>query len=289
MNNQNCRPEDPLFIRAGNNLRGFTKFRQSALALLIGCSMHTTIASGAQVNELYQQTVPETQGYYRSSEQAVYSAQELAEDLSISQLPDPAAAFLGSSDTNNDIDFAPIDADHDEWIGGSAWITGIDMLLHNDNDRDEYFTGFSLSLDADTQYPSADVYAIIDIQPVGGIRERLHSTRDFTLYGNSISDEYRIEIDLVNNFPSDYYDLYVELRDAYDGRLLDRVDAYDFSNLSALPLEAEDLDYDALVHDLQPTPPNDDIRVVEYAGSSGLALLLSLVSVMGLRSDRSLS
>jgi len=173
-------------------------------------------------------------------------------------------------------DLLPLDERH-IWVGNDIWINDIGTLLFKDRDRDGYFSGFSLTVDADTHYSQADVYLTINIQHPQGELERLHTTGVFSLYRHSLTDEYRVEIELVQNYPLANYDLYIELIDANNGRLLDNVGADTLSNLSGLPLEDEESDIQ-----LSPlTPVNDEplvsseIRVVEYGGAgSGFTVLL---------------
>lgn len=161
--------------------------------------------------------------------------------------------------------------------GDIFWVTDVGMLLYRDADRDGYFSGFSLSIDADTEYSHAEVYAAIDVEFPEGSRERLHTTATFHLYGNSITDEYRIDIDLVRNYPYGQYNLFVDLIDAYDHSVVDSVSATQFSNLGRLPLESEDLDNSPVTHPVTALVPgttnNTDIRVAEYSGSSGFWVL----------------
>jgi hypothetical protein len=176
------------------------------------------------------------------------------------------------------------------WYVQDTWITDVGTLLYGDEDNDGYYTGLSLSLDADTRYTDIDVYTTIDLQRIPGTRERLHTSGLFTLSGDSLNDEYRIDIDLLRNYPIGSYDLYIDLYDAHDHRMLDGIDASHFSNLAALPLESEDFDSIAYLGshpDIHPVrePPvrSDDIRVQEYAGSAGWITTLILAGILCVR------
>ena len=213
-----------------------------------------------------------TDGTYRSAEQSAFSAAELGLSLSRAPLPDPASFGLQSDPTSK------ADLRYVSWDDDVAWITGIGTLLYNDSDHDGYHSGFSLTIDADTSMNIMDVYLSVDLQSYSGVQERLHTSNNFSLYGRTLTDEYQIDIDLLQNYPTDEYDLTIELHDTYDHRVLDRVSAGDFSNLSALPLESEDLDY---VYNPGPVPhsyppANDDYYVENYAGSTGLLTTLCL-------------
>ena len=189
-------------------------------------------------------------GIYRSSEGPAHTAAELGSALSVEELPDPALALTTR--------------------------------------KDGYHAGFSLTVDADTGYSDFDVYLAIDIQRSYGSVESLHTSEVFPLYGRSAADDYRMDIELVRNYPADHYDLIIELRDAYSHQRLDSVSAYEFSNLRNLPLESEehDLDY----HDDSDYPPNphvpfynDDIHVEEHAGSVGWLMALAMTLIMAAR------
>lgn len=189
-------------------------------------------------------------------------------------------------------DGASNDGHYQTWIDVDTWITDIGTLLYRDDDGDGYFSGFSLTIDADTYHKQTEIYASIDVQRAFGERERLHTSANFPIYGDQLSDEYRIDIDLLANYPAGDYNLYIDLHDAYDHRVLDGVSAVDFSNLYRLPLESEDLDlYNENEHDDYPghhpdspsAPVNADIRVVEYAGSSGFFLIMAILTIATLR------
>ena len=182
---------------------------------------------------------------------------------------------------------------HTQYLDDGAWVNDIGTLLYGDSDGDGYFSGLSLSIDADSNYGSYDVYAIIDIS--GNLdgsaqyqTERLHTTSNFTVYGRSATDEYRVDIDLVRNYSPGIYDLQVLLVDAHDNRVMDSLDAFEFRNLRSLPLESTDNEsIDAPLINSPQNAPNDDIFVTEYAGGSGAAfialLMMSLLLKIRLR------
>lgn len=236
----------------------------SALGILLLASISTPISAA------------ETQ--YRSKEGHTHTADRLGADIAPALGIDTFNNLLKS--TPDDGNHLTIGTDHFLWFGGNIWITDIGTLLYSDDDQDGYFSGFSLTIDADTEYSQADVYATIDVQRSQGERERLHTTDSFSIYGNSLTDEYRIDIELVRNYPIGDYDLFVNLIDANDHEVVDSVGAYDISNLYRLPLESEDFDNDpALINPITQFPPaaiNSDIRVVEHAGAGSTWLLLVL-------------
>lgn len=165
-----------------------------------------------------------------------------------------------------------------------TWVADIGTLLTRDLDDDGYYTGFSLSIDVDTHRAHQDVYLSLYTRDSSGSVSPLHRTGHFAIYGDALSDEYQIDIDLVTSYPADAYDLLIDVHDAWDDRILDTVADNQFSNLGRLPLESEDLDIAPNPPILQPViPTNDDgqaptgsIRVVEHAGSASLWWLAGL-------------
>ena len=229
------------------------------------------------------------QSHYRAAEGHTQTAEQSGSGLAAMQEYSTAPALQKqalSSDNHLTAHREPV-----LWLHRDIWITNIGTLLYKDDDQDGYFSGFSLTIDADTEYSHADVYAAIDVQRPEGERERLHTTGTFSLYGNSIADEYRVDIELVSNYPIGDYDLFVSLVDANNDTIVDQVDAYDMSNLSRLPLESEDVDNDPTplnpTHPVQAQQINADIRVVEYSGAGSVWLLLTLGIPAVLRRIRS--
>lgn len=175
---------------------------------------------------------------------------------------------------------------HTEWTDHDVRITEIGLLLFNDQDRDGYFTRFSMTIDAETRYHDERVYAAIDLIDSAFNTEVLHVTDDFSLYSNIASDDYQVDLDLVRNYSTDRYNLKVSLHSAIDNRLLDDVSAANKSNLRGVPLESEDLD--RLTYNDGPTEPgsdfsNTDIRVNEYAGNASFLLIAGVFLTLFVR------
>ena len=210
--------------------------------------------------------------------------------LIIASLLAPATNIAHAQQTSSGTDTS-IGERQSVYLNDIAWLNEVGTLLFNDSDGDGYFSGLSLSLDVDSDFSSVDVFATIDIQsalsPNGFFNERLHTTQTFTVYGRSLSDEYRVDIDLISNYSPDIYDLQITLVDAYSHEILDRVDAQDFRNLSSLSLESQDNeDVFVPVNNRPVRPGNDSVRVEEFAGSGGPALLATFLLALILRIKR---
>ena len=215
---------------------------------------------------------------YRITEGHTHSEDNLGSDLPPSL--DLAALTTLSKTTPSDDNHLTLRPEHALWFNNGIWIADIGTLLYLDDDQDGYFSGFSLNIDADTDYAHADVYAAIDIQRTEGERERLHTTGTFSIYGNSLSDEYRVDIELVRNYPIGDYDLFVSLIDANNHAVVDNLGPSELTNMSRLPLESEDYDNSPAYYEpqppIQPSAINADIRAVEYSGANSVWLLLAL-------------
>lgn len=171
-----------------------------------------------------------------------------------------------------------------------VWISNIGTLLFDDFDGDGYHSGFSMTIDVDSEYGDTEVYANIYLQSPQNPLILLHKTSQFTVYSSTIGDEYRVDTKLRNNFAEANYDVMVDIHDAWSDQLLNTVNARGFSNLRGLPLESAD-QYEAqeslsensfdlapenpFFDDLDQTKP-DDVFVTEFAGASHPYWLLIL-------------
>jgi hypothetical protein len=162
--------------------------------------------------------------------------------------------------------------------GGSAvqsssfdfWIYDADVILFADDDRDGYFYGIDLLIDADTIYGVADVYAAVYLSLEGGPWNEYAVTEDFTIFGASGDDEFVLVTELMSGYPTGSYDLLIELFDAWDGSYVASFGPEDTSELAYLPLEDFNRD----------EPRYDPPVVVSHGGggAAGLWLLLPLLA-----------
>jgi hypothetical protein len=123
------------------------------------------------------------------------------------------------------------------------WVFEADVILFSDDDRDGYYYGIDLLIDADTIYSEADVYAVVYLSLDGGPWNEYAATEDFTLFGASGDDAYVLVTELMSGYPRGSYDLLIELFDAWDGSFLASLGPEESSELAYLPLE--DFDRDA--------------------------------------------
>jgi hypothetical protein len=152
------------------------------------------------------------------------------------------------------------------------WIYEADVVLFADDDADGHFYGVDLLLDADTVYGSADVYAAVYLSLEGGPWNEYAVTEDFTIFGESGSDEYSLVTELMSGYPTGSYDLLIELFDAFDGSFLASFGPEDTSALGYLPLE--DFNRDA------PGFDSTVIVTVSESGGGGATSLMTLLLLL---------
>lgn len=156
------------------------------------------------------------------------------------------------------------------------WVHDADTVLHGDADLDGHYRVLEVSFDVDTYFSSAEVYARIFLSYEGGPWDELHATADFTIFGTSASDDYYVETELVSGYPTGYYDVLIEIHDAWDGRLVADFGPGDTSALAALPLED--------VHEDSVSDPGPPVSHSHEGGGGAagpaLALWLALIGVV---------
>ena len=157
---------------------------------------------------------------------------------------------------------------------GTFWIFDTYTTLHDDRDYDNYFSTLSITLDADTVYSEAPVYAVVYLGDESEYNS-VHVSSVFTIYGDDSSDSLTIDIDLVSGFHPYDYDVLIELYDATNDELVAFSDALDDADLSLLSLESNDYD----------TPQAEQTVVVveEHGGSSTAWSLAMLALFAGVR------
>jgi len=136
--------------------------------------------------------------------------------------------------------------------------------LISDYDHDGFYHRFAITIDADTDYSVAYVYARLYISYEGGPWEHFATSNNYHIYGDSAADAFTIETELADGFYAGYYDIRVELFDADYHHWLLSYGPYDDGSLSALPLE------DSYYDDAAPyinLPPYETEIVVAAQGS----------------------
>lgn len=156
-----------------------------------------------------------------------------------------------------------------ESAGIDFWVYDADVQLFNDDDADGYYHGIDLLFDVDTNFSSAEIYAVVYLSYEGGPWNEYAATEDITIFDSSGSDEYGLVTELMQGYPTGSYDLLIEIFDAYDGTFLADFGPIDSSAMSFLPLE--DFNRDA---------PIDEVQIAVSHGGGGGALDAWMLSML---------
>ncbi len=149
------------------------------------------------------------------------------------------------------------------------WFYDAWMTLYTDRDYDGYYASFDLEFDADTNYYQAPVYAIVYLG-TNDYYEAFHVTSVFNLYSDSSDDSVLLESELVSGYPSNDYDILIELIDAQTDQVLVTIDAYEDADLSYQSMES--FDYDR--------PVTSEVVVETHAGSWSVWMSLGLLGLI---------
>ena len=117
------------------------------------------------------------------------------------------------------------------------WIYDADVVLYDDFDNDGFYRFLSVRIDADTLRDSAYVYAELYLSSDGVNWEWYHTTDDFWIGGETSDDELYVETELTTGYPTDYYDLLIELYDADFGTYSDEFGPLQSDGMALLPIE----------------------------------------------------
>jgi hypothetical protein len=143
------------------------------------------------------------------------------------------------------------------------WIFDSWVEFFRDNDSDGYYNHFSVELDADTEYSSAEVYARLYLGKDEVFKE-YHTTSNFNIFSDNSDDSYVVESELLNGFPPGEYEVLIELYDSYNDELVAVFDGNDDADLYLLSLESKEYESTQVV------------IVREHGGSVSLWALLLL-------------
>lgn len=172
-------------------------------------------------NEILAKEQTETPAKQPSAKKNVNTATNKARSVS-----------AGLTNVNND--FAIYEARHE---------------LTLDIDEDGYYREFTLVFDADVQVGVAQVYADIYLSQNGGPWLHHFTTDVFTIVGDSSEDEYEITSSLVEGFPTNEYDVLIDLYEYGYSDVVATDSADNNAALYALPLEDAGYDTVIVVHE----------------------------------------
>lgn len=146
--------------------------------------------------------------------------------------------------------------------------------LIEDFDEDGYYQTFSVTFDADVLTTSNDyqfdVYAELYLSKNGGPWTHYYTTDVFTLFGESEDDIYEVYTTLDQGYPTDEYDVLIDLYEVGYNDIVASYSSDDTNDLYALPLESTDYDPEYIV-------------VHEHGGTSSAGVLMLLIGVLLVR------
>ena len=163
---------------------------------------------------------------------------------------------------------------------GDVYVYDASADLISDLNDDGFYNRFSIAIDVDTVYDISTVYAKLYLSLEGGPWNHYATSEIYHIYGDSESDIFVIETELGDGFPPGYYDVKVDLYDAYTGQWLANYGPYEDGSLSALPLEDSYYDdsYDGGIY-----PIETEIVISRHAGSVTWFLVLLIPLVIAVR------
>lgn len=150
-------------------------------------------------------------------------------------------------------------------------------FLHEDYDGDGYYRTFSVTFDADIYSHNdnqfGEVYALLYLRKNGGPWTHYFTTDIFLIEGDSDLDEYEVISTFVSGYPSDHYDVLIDLYQVGYSDIVANLGSDDSDALYALPIESAEYD----------EPYVEVIEVVEVGGGSMYWLILILVNILLVR------
>jgi hypothetical protein len=161
-------------------------------------------------------------------------------------------------------------------------IYNADTLLISDFNNNGFYHRFSVTFDADTLYPTAELYAKLYISYEGGPWNLFNITEYFSIESDSEFDLYTVETELSDGFYPGYYDIKIELFDAHNDYFITAYGPYQDNSLAALPLE--DSYYDDSYDGVIATPVQTEVIIAASGhghGALGIGILLApLIALM---------
>lgn len=117
------------------------------------------------------------------------------------------------------------------------WIYDARTELAGDEDHDGFFYRLRLTFDADVDIGGADVYAMLYLSYEEGPWNHYYTTDVFYILEDSFDDDYEVVTQLLEGYPTGYYDLLIELYDADLDVLVATYGPYEDVALDNIPLE----------------------------------------------------
>ena len=153
-------------------------------------------------------------------------------------------------------------------VNSDFWIYDAWIETYNDTDYDGYASTLSVHIDVDTIYGEAPVYAVLYLGDAEQFYE-IHDSSAFYIYGDSTTDEFVIETDLISGYQPFDYDIMIEIYDATTNELVAIADHTTDADLSYVSLESDN--YDVVIVEQETV-----VEVREYGGALYWPILAGL-------------
>ena len=128
-----------------------------------------------------------------------------------------------------------------------VWIHQLDVSLFQDLDHDGFYQNLRLNIDLDTNASARDVFVQLWLNAPGYNGTLVYTSEQFRLFGDSYDDAQQIDIQFIDRYQEDYYQLELVIIDQATGLEIFHVDQYDDNKLQDLAIEGQSSDQDQTV------------------------------------------